>query len=396
MIAAVGMLAGCLATQSEVHRDSAPLERRCQHSDSSACGELGLTLIRKSKSANDDRDFGRALVLLEIACGDGDSRACMALGAYYGGDTRKTAQARGRNILHRTCGRRVARACTMLGDILLSQGAAERGPAAAMFRSGCALGDSMSCEWLGDMELPGNVSGGRWLPEALFAEACSMGRLSSCHKMALLELADQARRDDGIRLLRGTCTAGFGPSCTALFLSLAPLIGERPDCEQARPFATSACSAGTASGCAVADACTLADAASGAAALDRLRQQCASGAPLGCLYWADAVARRPETSGDPAAQREAYRISCESREPGRTLACVRIASLDLAGIKNAFDAEKPLSVLRDACAQATAEACCELADHYRTGKWVAGNKAQARQYRVRACELGDRRCCASP
>ena len=88
-------------------------ERRCQQGEARACGDLGQWLVERTDS---QRSLERGMLLLELACGRDDLRACTVLARVYG--RRRSAgasgHARARDLLTHACDRGWAEACTEL------------------------------------------------------------------------------------------------------------------------------------------------------------------------------------------------------------------------------------------------------------------------------------------
>ncbi len=404
-LAAVLVLAGCMS-----HGTSGPegpsgpmtfaspvhsaLARRCQQNDTGACGELGALLLERSAD-EPDRDFERGVVLLEMACGNDDGRACGVLGKLYGRNTKASSRARGRDLLTAACQSQIAGGCTVLGELSLAIDEAQDTRAGeAALREGCRLGDARGCELLGEVELRDKMMGQKDVAANMFAMACGMGRLQSCHRLAILR-RDSQRHAEGLNLMAENCRQGYGPSCLALAAAAAPLISASPDCKTSLPFADLGCKSGAADGCAIADACRLAEPAGRRFALARLLSGCQARAPLPCLYWADALSS--PLSGDPAvddlALIEAYRTTCGSKSPGAPLACGRVAVKQLEEAKTSLEADPALAALRESCIQSSGEACCALGAQYQSGRWTPPDPRRTTELRARACELGQRDCC---
>ena len=130
-----------------------------------------------------------------------------------------------------------------------------------------------------------------------------------------------------------------------------------------------------------------------AQALERLRAGCDRRIPLACLYWADAEDQRPDPERERA--QDAYRTACRGAQGGvvAQVACTRLHASELAAAQSSFDADSALASLRSECERSSGEACCELAEQQRTGKWMPADADKARELRERACRLGCDRCC---
>ncbi len=363
--------------------------RSCQAGSAAACGELGWRLWERDSATYKDRE--RALVLLEMACGQDQVLACAVLGgAYgdkYGQDPRGAARAA--ELLGRACDWKLAPACTAMGALALVR---ERPPseAAAFFRTGCELGDADGCERFGLVVSQGPLGGDAAGAEAAFAKACELGRPSACHRLANLWLRDPARHDEGLRRLTEACHRGQVVSCLDLALETAPLVSAHADCKQAAPFAAAACRGKEADGCAIAAACRLPDTAAATDALAELRRGCDASQPLSCLYWADT-----QTKTATAAQlKGAYTAACRNDSPAAPLGCTRMVLQTLATTQVGYEAERMLGHLRVLCNRLVGPACCALAGEHETGRWTPADAGRAAELRAQACTLGEQSCCA--
>jgi TPR repeat protein len=368
--------------------------RRCQEGSVEACSALGRSLLAGDENPGarlHSQNGERALVLLEIACGQGDVPACTVLGRAYGmlfDDERAAARATG--LLTRGCDGRSGSACTGLGYLALSK---DRARAAERFRAGCELGDAEGCELYGQLALLSPRLGNEQTAEAAFARGCALGLATACRRLTSLWVRDPARRAEGLRRLADGCGHGQAASCVELALLSAPLLSPHPDCPQAVTSARAACQGGAPEGCAVAAACRLNDAPSRPEAIAELRSRCDHDEPLACLYWADAAAE----TATPDQLKAAYQAGCRRGSPAAPVACPRLTIQELAEATLSYEAERRLEELRQFCSRSLGEACCALAGQYATGKWMAADAAKVTELRARACELGQSACCpASP
>jgi TPR repeat protein len=383
--------ASCADTARQAHFGWGPTEldaeQRCQQGATAACGELGRFLVARSDI---EKDVERGLVLLEVACGQDDPPACAALGRMYIDRGHDKARARARELLTRACARRSAEACTGLGEVLeIDRG--ERVELVAAFHKGCALGDALGCERYGHILWRDTFGDGRTQAEEAFARACGLGRLSSCHLLAMVFAGDPARRAGGMDLLRRNCERGYARSCSTAAAAFAPLLSARADCRLAKPLAQKGCDGKEDDACAIADACALTGPAR-AATLHGLRLACERGVATSCLYWADA--QTPEARNERVEK--AYEIACHGDSPAAEVACPRLAIIALGRAQLSIDADRPLARLREACDHASGEACCGLADEYARGKWLPTDSTRASELREKACNLGQERCCQPP
>jgi TPR repeat protein len=170
-------------------------------------------------------------------------------------------------------------------------------------------------------------------------------------------------------------------------------VSTHPDCARARPLAEQACRIGTQAGCVIRDGCSLENASQVGPALERLRAACAPRAPLACLYWADQSARSP--AADSGQIIRAYRVACQPGRDDHTsmVACARLAMAELGAAQSKIQAEAAIAQLKRECERSSREACCDLGEQYRSGKWVPVDAEKAQDLRTRACNLGCDRCC---
>jgi uncharacterized protein len=384
----IGLLAACAGTNPRTgfatRPEQADDERRCQAGSPPACGALGKML---TANRNARTDFERGVVLLEIACGQDDLPACTHLaGVYVRESHAKTSLARAHDLAARACTLRSGPACTQLGEVIWHEKGDPRARADA-FQKGCELGDAEGCE------LYAGARGGKEADTAL-AHACELGRLSSCHHLATKRLRDPETRREAAALMLRSCQRGYADSCESAAIWMAPLISPNADCARVAPLADRACGAKHRSACAVSDACKLAIPHEAGAALERLRAACDDDDALACLYWADAESARTQPPPDLERVVRAYDEACKIEGgPLAGVACPRLLAIKLARTQTASEAEAPLSALRRSCDQSTGEACCELGEQYRVGKWVPADAGKARELRLQACRLGCDRCC---
>jgi TPR repeat protein len=365
------------------------LERRCQQGSFADCGELGRLLTHEKR---DDDDLKRGLVLLEVACGQDDLPACASLGSTYATRIEEGGSAaRVREILSKACRHRIATACTGLGRVALEE--AQEPEARERWRQACELGDAEGCEYLGALESSDEMGGDRSRAAEAFARACHMGRLSACRRLALQRMRDADSFGQGLELLIGTCDRGHPASCLSAALVFAPTASAHPRCERAMPLARRACSGKQQAGCAIVDACRLTDPTSAGAALADLRSACERKNGLACLYWADAQTDR-EANQDRL--HSAYRTACGDRTPNvQHIACGRLGAIDLPRARTKDETDQAFHLLDHACAESSGQACCDLAQAYKSGTGVAADSNRATELRRKSCELGFARCCGS-
>ena len=66
---------------------------------------------------------------------------------------------------------------------------------------------------------------------------------------------------------------------------------------------------------------------------------------------------------------------------------------ELATAQSKIQAEAAIAQLKHECERSSREACCDLGEQYRTGRWVPVDAEKAQDLRTRACNLGCDRCC---
>jgi len=376
--------------------DQVETQRRCQQGSAAACGEVGRQL---TDGLDGGPDFQRGLVLLEVACGQADLASCVFLADRYVRTSRdRRAVARAHELATRACERGFAAGCTELGEIVKHGEGGDPQAAADAFRKACDLGDARACELCALMEYERDEPGEKSAADQMLSKACGMGRLSSCHFLAIQLLEKPDTQAQGISLLLRTCSRGDGPTCASAALVSAPLVSTHPDCARARPLAEQACRMSAQVGCVIRDACSLEEASQAGAALERLRTACAPRAPLACLYWADQSARSPATDSSQIRRDQiihAYRLACQPGRDDHTsmVACAGLAMAELATAQSKIQAEAAIAQLKHECERSSREACCDLGEQYRTGRWVPVDAEKAQDLRTRACNLGCDRCC---
>jgi TPR repeat protein len=375
--------------------DERTLESSCQAGAVAACRDLGERLTHEKRP---NKDLERGLVLLDVACGESDWKACGILGGTYadfgGRDEQAGNLGRAVDLLGRACAHRIAAACTRQGDAIARNTPQDRAAVKVAFLAGCELGDALGCESFAVAELRSPhrdvVQAERGL-----ARACQLARLESCHGLATLLSRDPQRRDEAARLWQRTCDQGLARSCDRLLAFGAPLLSLHPDCRRVGELAGKRCLAGDRNGCAIRSACQLRGGAGGGAAiLEALAAACAAGNPLSCLYWADASERGKDP--DAARIQDAYARACHADDLGRERACVRELARDLKDPGSREKADQAALVLSRYCSSGDAESCCELGNAYQTGKNLAKDPQRAERLRGRACDLGLFACCSLP
>jgi TPR repeat protein len=223
-----------------------------------------------------------------------------------------------------------------------------------------------------------------------FDRACRLGPQSACYRLAQLQLRDAASFQQGLALLTTGCDRGHASSCLSAALVFAPTASAHPRCEAAVPLARKACNGGTEAGCAIEDACRLDDPASRSSALARLRSACERRNALACLYWADAQSDK----GAEAERLQAYGTACTHEAPGAGhIACGRLGAMAIARARTKDETDGAFRLLDHACAEASGQACCDLAEAYRAGTGVAADAGRATELRKKACDLGAQTCC---
>jgi TPR repeat protein len=372
--------------------DEFALESSCQTGDTAACRDLGARLVQDKRP---DKDMQRGLVLLEIACGQDDWKACGLLGDTYATFSSRDGQegklGRAVEVLGHACTHGIASACTRKGEAIARNNPEDRAAAKSAFLAGCELGDALGCESLAVAELrsphPDTAEA-----ENGFARACALSRLESCHGLGSLLWRDPKRRREAARLWKNACEKGLARSCDQLLVFGAPLLSPNSDCRMVDELANKLCLAGDRNGCAIRSACQLQGGASdGAGLLEGLAAGCSSGHALSCLYWADQGERSANL--DAPRLREAYARACRADGLGKEQACVRNLVRGVASPESSEQADKDAIVLSHYCYAGSAEACCGLGKIYETGKVFPKDPERARRLQRKACDLGLVVCC---
>jgi TPR repeat protein len=353
---------------------------------------LGEHLVRDKRS---DKDLQRGLVLLEIACGGDDWKACAILGDRYtdfrGPDGQEGKLGRAVELLGRACAHGIATACTQKGHAIGHNTPTDRVAEKAAFLAGCQLGDALGCEAFAGA-LMRSTHGETQEAEDALALACRLSRLESCHALGSLLWRTPKHQSEAMQLWRDACAKGLARSCDQLLASSAPLLSANPDCGLLRDLAQKLCLAGDRNGCAVRSACQLRDGANEVAAIvEELSAGCAAKHPLSCLYWADA-SEQSQTADTPRIH-EAYRLACHARDIGNQKACVRLLVRDLNDSESSDKTEEVAFALFRYCSGGDAEACCQLGKAHELGKHVSKDPDKSDRLRRKACDLGLVSCC---
>ena len=353
---------------------------------------MGEHLVRDKRS---DKDLQRGLVLLEIACGGDDWKACAILGDRYadfgGPDGQEGKLGRAVELLGRACAHDVATACTRKGHAIARNTPADRVAEKAAFLAGCQAGDALGCEAFAVAEMRLHQGETSEVEDAL-SRGCRLSRLESCHALGSLLWRTPKRQAEATQLWRDACGKGLARSCNQLLAFSAPLISLSPDCGVLRDLAQKMCLAGERNGCAVRLACQLRNGANEVAAIvEELSAGCAAKHPLSCLYWADA-SEQSKTADTPRI-RDAYRLTCRADDLGNQKACVRLLVHDLNDSESSERTDEVAYALSRYCSGGDAEACCQLGKAHEVGKSVSRDLEKSDRLRRKACDLGLVSCC---
>ena len=372
------------------------LESTCQKGDTTACRTLGDLLVHDKRP---DKDLQRGLVLLEIACGGDDWKACAILGERYtdfgGPDGQEGKLGRAVELLGRACAHGIAAACTKQGHAIAHNTPTDQVAEKAAFLAGCQLGDALGCEAFAGAQMRSTHGETREAEDAL-ALACRLSRLESCHALGTWLWRTPKRQAEAMQLWREACGKGLARSCDQLLASSAPLLSPSPDCDLLRDLAQKLCLAGDRNGCAVRSACRLRDSGNDVATIvEELSAGCAAKHPLSCLYWADAREQSTEQSktADTTRIQEAYRLACQAYDLGKQKACVRLLVYDLSVSESSEKTDEMAYSLFRYCLGGDAEACCELGQAHEAGKKVSKDLEKSERLRRKACDLGLTSCC---
>jgi len=368
------------------------LESTCQDGNAAACRSLGEHLVRDKRS---DKDLQRGLVLLEIACGGDDWKACAILGDRYadlgGPDGQEGKLGRAVELLGRACAHGIATACTRKGQAIARNTPADGVAVKTAFLAGCQAGDALGCEAFAAAQMRSTHGETTEVEDAL-SQGCRLSRLESCHALGSLLWRTPKRQAEAMQLWRDACEKGLARSCDQLLASSAPLLSPSPDCGLLRDLAQRLCLAGDRNGCAVRSACQLRTGANGVAAIVKeLSAGCAAKHPLSCLYWADASEQ--SKTADTSRIHEAYRLACRARDFGNQKACVRLLVHDLNDSESSEKTDEAAYALSRYCSGGDAEACCQLGKEHEVGKNVSKDLEKSDRLRRKACDLGLVSCC---
>jgi TPR repeat protein len=369
------------------------LEGECQQGKIAACGELGSSLLQRSQPSTHERE--RALVLLELACGQDDRPSCTKLGMYYlNRDEGKDAQARARDLLARMCEQDQAEACRGRALGHRQEDPLDKRVARGFLDKACRLGDAQACEEIAVAELRDDSSGNRAQATQALGLACAQGRRSSCYRLAQLMLTDPDKHQDGLRQMIANCEQGHDTSCVVAAFASAPLFVDRPSCADAVKYAQRACVAKDEDGCAIVEACRPTPPGDTGRA-QRLEWACERQSAVACLYWADLQQHGPLRKAEPARIRAAYALACRGLGTVSPVACVRSAIAALGVAKEPAEKDEVATYLRQTCERhSSGEACCFLGQAYLKGETVPQDKERAKDLRNRGCDLGRKECCS--
>jgi TPR repeat protein len=328
------------------------------------------------------------LNLVRARLEDGDLRH------YFLDDKGKDSQARARELLGRMCAEDQAAACRLMAKAHSRFDPADKRTYNALMEKSCRLGDAAGCEEHGKALLNDDDSANRNRAVEAFTMACGHDRRSSCLRLAKLEITDKATWDEGMRRLISACENGHSTSCVFIASLSAPVVNDRPDCDEAVKFAQRACDAKDEDGCAIVEACRTIE-PGGQRRLQWLQEACGRESSMACLYWADLQQSGPGPRAEPAAIQRAYATACKVLADLWPVACVRSAIMELEAAKRSSEKDEQVSRLQKFCEQqSSAEACCSLGQAYLNGSAIPQDKEQARKLRARGCELGRKDCCA--
>ncbi|HEX3905378.1 MAG TPA: hypothetical protein VH853_21315 [Polyangia bacterium] len=361
-------------------------QRLCADRQAPACGALGRSLVMHVSS---EKDVDRGVVLLESSCADGDAASCLSLGGHYRDRGDAKAFARASDLLTRACDLKLAEGCVEMAVLYETRERHDARPVLDGYRRACDLGYAKGCALYAAAQqrrAPGEPHAG---DDALI-RACGLGELASCHALGRLLIDDPATRAEGAAYLVKACDGGFVPSCMTAAELFAPVVGDAASAVQALPVAARACGYKNANACVIVDACLIDSQRDVAAATQRLRAGCDGGLPLACFYWANAAGESPDTL---EALKRAYGFVCQTRILANSLACARIAALELPAATTAEAADGLTKSLAKSCERSVGEACCTLADVYDADRFSPVDGVVASELRTRACNLGALKCC---
>lgn len=235
------------------------LSAACELGDGRGCGFAGRLAL---DGRGTPRDVHRGITLLDRACSDGFVLSCRVAvhwlaDADHARDVPDAAQVHGRLDLQLDCLSGVGEACRELG-LRYSQGREgfprDLSRACAGYERGCALGDRVACNNLGDAyEYGDGVPRDLARSAALYDRACGAGEPLGCANLGhLIENGEGAVRD-GPRaraLYRDACAGGSDYGCLHEEMAAAFSLARPDSIPRALSRWQKACDARSARACA--------------------------------------------------------------------------------------------------------------------------------------------------
>ncbi len=376
------------ATSPDFPEEWLELERSCQKGLSTACGALGARLLEKNEHSNTTR----GLVLLETACGQGSTDACVELGfAYVSHPAVEPSYARAEGLLAKPCSEGHAEACAALGHARGKNPQADPTQVREAHHRACSLGSAWGCEEMGLLEHSDEFSGSAERARQLFRRACDKGRASSCHILGVLMLEIPEERAAAKQLLGAQCEGRATRSCLSLAVFHAPQVGSQGSCKEARHFASRACALGARDGCVIERVCAGSPDVDGVPLLGTLERECSQKVSAACFYWA---ALQDDTTAPRERRLAAFRKVCAEPSPFRPFGCLQLTVMELLAAESVSERLVFAKQLAGACEAGLAEACCVLSHQYAEGGRLESDPERSLQFRERACSLGWDACCS--
>jgi hypothetical protein len=210
-------------------------ERACAKDEPMACGNLGNMYFRGDGVAKDEK---RAYALYDRSCKAGSDRSCGRLGLAYvegvAGFPRDPPK--GLELMRRACDKDVADACAQLAELYeVGVGVSkDLGAARPLYQKACRGGFGKSCVKLATSPALGAAEEAvRWL-----ATGCKAPDRDSCFKLGeLLEKGGPADLEKAVDAYASACTEGSARGCA----QAAALLGTQGKADEARDFSERGC-----------------------------------------------------------------------------------------------------------------------------------------------------------
>jgi TPR repeat protein len=278
-------------------------------------------------------------------------------------------------------------------------------------RTACDKADARACAELSRRYRAGDgVPRDLGLAVAAAQEGCEAGEPALCVEAGRAVLRGEGVKRDpeqAKQLFSAACTSRTQAACLDLALMYETGDGIAQDAHAAMPLFDKACRSGDSAACELLGDARwqgIGTARDPAGAQASYRRACDLEVGSSCTKLADSL----RVLHDDARADAQYRKACAADEKDACIAealpkgCSgRDACLDFADLcadyLAGYDALAEPSLARApceaACTGGVGEACDSLADMYQEGLGVGRDDGRARDFRKRACELGDRDAC---